>query len=170
MADTIMASQITPAKYADFIAQLELVNLALRAARVVNLSFAQAFSPPETTLEISLPKPKSRYENKPGGFHIFQSYQVGIRDSASKRQIAKLSVEFALAYHSEKPMTDEIFSVFKGLNLMVNTWPYLREFIQTMAGRMNLPPLVLPTFKVGTPRRAAPKARREAGKAAKLDS
>lgn len=37
---------------------------------------------------------------------------------------------------------------FLAANAVFNCWPYWREFVQSTAGRMNLPPLTLPFFRV----------------------
>ncbi len=37
---------------------------------------------------------------------------------------------------------------FLDVNAAFNCWPYWREFVQSTAGRMNLPPLTVPFFRV----------------------
>lgn len=137
--------QIQPREYAQFIDQIELVNVTLLSSGVKNRGFEETSASNKLAI-----RSKSRYENRPGLFHAFQDYRAVVSDSSTKRQTARLSVEFAVTYRSKRPMTDDIFSVFKDLNLVANTWPYLREFMHTNIGKMNLPPLVLPTFKIGT--------------------
>lgn len=41
------------------------------------------------------------------------------------------------------------FESFTETNAVFNAWPYFREFIQSMTTRMNLPPVVLPLFRLG---------------------
>jgi hypothetical protein len=44
-------------------------------------------------------------------------------------------------------MTDEMFGVFSKTSLPLNTWPYFREFANSIMTRMGLPGVVLPVLK-----------------------
>jgi hypothetical protein len=48
-------------------------------------------------------------------------------------------------------MTERIFAVFQTANLPVNIWPYLRELVASITGRMGWLPITLPTLKRGVP-------------------
>jgi hypothetical protein len=37
--------------------------------------------------------------------------------------------------------------MFSAYNTSMNVWPHAREFVQSMAARMMLPPLILPLFR-----------------------
>jgi len=45
-------------------------------------------------------------------------------------------------------MTDIQALAFARTNGIYNAWPYWREFVQNMIARMNLPPLVIPVFRL----------------------
>lgn len=136
---------IKPSEYRDFIEQVEIVDLRLVSARIENTGFVEC--PPEAEIGIKI---KARYENGEEEFTVFHRYNVRVKDAETQREAAKLSAEFAVTYSSKLMLTDEIFDIFKELNLPVNTWPYFREFVHNNFGRMNWPPLIAPTFKVGT--------------------
>lgn len=42
-------------------------------------------------------------------------------------------------YTSDEPMTNEIFDVFGELNLPLNVYPYVREFVHSATTRMGFP-------------------------------
>lgn len=72
------------------------------------------------------------------------------------KSLLTLSVELVLQYElrTEAPPDDLrelLFDAFAGLNGVYNAYPYLREHVQSTIGRMGLPPLVIPVFRV--PRR-----------------
>lgn len=68
----------------------------------------------------------------------------------SKRDFAlKISCTFSVRFSSEEPLSNEFLDIFSDVNIPVNTWPYFREFIQSMAQRMCLPPIMLPLLKRG---------------------
>ncbi|MBN2022083.1 MAG: hypothetical protein JW809_04755 [Pirellulales bacterium] len=54
-------------------------------------------------------------------------------------------VEYKLDYADG--LTPENFDAFGELNGMHNCWPYCREYVQSIVGRMGLPPMVLPVFR-----------------------
>lgn len=58
---------------------------------------------------------------------------------------------FLIVYHL-KPgpsLTRDQLAKFAELNGIFNAWPYWREYVQSTTSRMGLPPLVMPSFKVG---------------------
>jgi preprotein translocase subunit SecB len=48
---------------------------------------------------------------------------------------------------SERPITEDFMQIFLNVNIHMNTWPYFREFAQSMLNRIGYPPLTLPFFK-----------------------
>lgn len=43
---------------------------------------------------------------------------------------------------------DQLFSAFAKINGTYNAWPYFRETVQSIVGRMGLPPVVVPVYRV----------------------
>lgn len=48
---------------------------------------------------------------------------------------------------SELAPTPTEISAFCKTNVLLNSWPYWREFVQSTISRMNLPPLTIPLFR-----------------------
>jgi hypothetical protein len=44
--------------------------------------------------------------------------------------------------------SEEELESFAATNGIFNCWPYFREFVDSCSSRMNLPPIVLPLFRV----------------------
>jgi len=148
--------ELDPGEYAAFIGQIELDATWLDAARIVN---HRGPKPPEQA-SVALGE-SARWEQRPDGFHAFQSYEARIE--ADNTLLAEIDVTFGLHFKSARPMTDRIFAVFQEVNLPVNTWPYLREFLAGTTGRMNWITFTLPTLKRGTqPGTQSAKGRRKA--------
>jgi hypothetical protein len=91
-------------------------------------------------------KPKAWYENKEGRFDAFQRYSVTIYDAGDNKPNAKLSVVFHVVYSSNIPMSDDSFNIFKS-NLILSTWPYLRELAHNIISRMGWPPFIAPVYR-----------------------
>lgn len=83
-----------------------------------------------------------------GLINAIQSYRL--RFEAGKQSLATIDVSFSVDFASETPMDDGIFSLFRGANLPVNAWPFLREFVATTVGRMGWLPVTLPALKIGS--------------------
>lgn len=131
---------ITREDYAAFIAQIELLDVWLQEARVVNYYGPRL--PAQGGFRIDS---EVGWEAHPGGFRALNRDRVVL--CTDDETYAEIEVTFALDFASRESMTDEIFTWFGEVNLPVNTWPYLREFVSTALGRMGWPPFTLPALK-----------------------
>lgn len=130
-------------EYAAFINQIELTRIWLQEAQVINHHGPQ--TPRKATFSFSS---DVGWEVHPLGFRAFDRAKVVLKSSDAV--YAEFEVTFGLEFASAEPMTDQIFDIFGEINLPVNTWPYLREFISTTLGRMGWAPFTLPALKRGT--------------------
>ena len=146
-ATVVDENAISPEEYAGFISQIELQTIWLNKALVQNYCGPDA--PDRNSVRINS---KTKWESMPSGFRAFVEYKVRLK--SNDEPSLNLDVTYGLDFASSEPMTDEIFMIFRDVNLPVNTWPYLREFVFTMIGRMNWAPFTLPTFKTGIGRSA----------------
>ncbi len=82
----------------------------------------------------------------------FGATVIPVGPAGKPPKIATISCDYAAVYEFE----DEAF--FKGIqkgdrdqfaafNTSFQLWPHVREFVQSMAARMGLPPVVLPAFR-----------------------
>ena len=151
------AHPFDPQEYAAFIRQIELVHVWLDEANLANHHGPNA--PEHAAVQI---ESSTSYESWEAGFQAIQSYEVQMVEG--EKVLADIEVRFGLRFTSKEEMTEERFAVFREVNLPVNTWPYLREFVSTTLGRMGWQPITLPTLKRGTdpPRRAAKEQTRTA--------
>ena len=146
--------RLSPQEYGAFIGQIELRSIWLKHAKVANLHGSQ--TPRQAIFHINS---HADWETIGGGFRVMHVYEV--RAEAKDGVLANLEVAFAVDFDSEQPMTDEIFEIFEDVNLPVNTWPFLREFVLTTTGRMGWMPFTLPVLKKGvTGRRRSAAAER----------
>lgn len=66
--------------------------------------------------------------------------------------VARIDCEYGLQYDIDDSgffakLTERDVELFAAFNSSVNAWPHAREFVQSMAQRMVLPPIVLPLFR-----------------------
>ncbi|MEO5510413.1 MAG: hypothetical protein ABIS27_07260 [Longimicrobiales bacterium] len=89
----------------------------------------------------------NNYANMQGGFFARSTlaFDGVYADEEQPRVSIKVTVE--VGYLAAVPMSDDIFEVFGIRNLPLNTWPYLREFVQSALVRAGWPVYTLPAFK-----------------------
>ena len=136
---TARQEQVSPEVYGEFIGQIRLRNLYLRNASVQNIFGAD--TPDRVSVKIS-----SSADNhiNDQGFEALHHYDLEFASDGAI--VASISVTFSVEFESVVLLTDEIFDTFSEVNLPVNTWPYLREFVSSSLGRMNWQPFALPAL------------------------
>lgn len=66
------------------------------------------------------------------------------------KPVLTIDASFVLTYQIDSfaGLTQEGFEQFANLNGIHNAWPYWREFVQNIIGRMGLPQLTMPVFRI----------------------
>lgn len=146
--------EVSAAEYAAFISQIELLAVWLKMARVVN-----HHGPKPPLQALFTVADDATWEPSPDGFRVYHHYNV--RVVSDEAPLAEMEVTFGLDFQSAEPPSDRLFAVFREVNLPVNTWPYLREFVGTMTARMNWLTTTLPTLKRGVDEGSETTATRE---------
>lgn len=89
------------------------------------------------------------YEQNSNDVSFLASYKLeGIKHSDSeKEKVFTISASFILSYLKikEVDITKEFVDIFKENSIELVSWPYFREFVQSMISRMGFPPLTLPS-------------------------
>jgi preprotein translocase subunit SecB len=78
---------------------------------------------------------------------IISRYNVVATRSTQKESALKIECIFRVELSSDQPITEDFLDIFTKVNLYINTWPYLREFVQSTIQRIGYPPLTLPLLK-----------------------
>lgn len=135
--------QVAPQVYNEFIKQIELKWVYLENA-TVKRHRAPDF---DKDFQYVGKEGKRSFESTDDGFRAHYQYTISLNEIGTEEPFAELKCTYAAAYTSNKPMTRDLFAIFKELNLPLNTWPYVREFVHGMTNRMGLPTLVLRSLK-----------------------
>lgn len=77
-------------------------------------------------------------------------YKITAKRPSGRESEVELGCAFELLYSipDEVKPTQEEIQAFADTNVVYNSWPYWREFVQNTITRMGLPPLTLPLFRV----------------------
>lgn len=76
---------------------------------------------------------------------VFQDFffKVALQNNPDEVLI-KIVPTYILDFQVGGPIDDEIFKIFADSTVLVDSWPYFRELVQSMLLRMGLAPVVLP--------------------------
>lgn len=134
---------ISPEDYKKILQGIELISISLKESKAfINTDIKQ---PSELSVQIN---DEAFFDVKDEGIvFIFQKYKIDARRPLSKTRYVQIEVTFLVKLSSKEEFTEDFFKVYKNVSLHLNTWPYLREFVNQITIRMNIPPLTLPFFK-----------------------
>jgi len=88
--------------------------------------------------------------NMPEDGLIYVQPTINTLVMSQDKTVVSIMATYELIYQMSKDMkvSQDELNDFARLNAMFNVWPYWREFVQSTITRMNLPPLVLPLFRI----------------------
>lgn len=136
-------SRISPDVYSKFLQHVELKNVRMTSAEIRRV----AEPGPGAQLGYEARATKRTYQEMEDGFAATLNYLVRMRETTADSLVGEIKVAVTAEYSSDEPMNDEIFEVFGELNLPLNVFPYIREFVHSATTRMGFPGLILPTVK-----------------------
>lgn len=146
-----MSESLTQARRLIAVVELEDVRLVEVVARSGVRSREEAGKIEVVALH-SARAPQGIHE---GQFYVIASLEVRVTssDAEPKRQPLTLKVEFELRYRvpPEFKATKAEIGSFAKVNGVYNAWPYFREYVQATMQRMNLPPVILPVYRIPPP-------------------
>lgn len=80
--------------------------------------------------------------------NIFHRYELRLKPEKAKTHAVSISIEYILSFSNAEGVTEEFFEIYRENSLVLNTWPYFREFVANMCYRIGIPLLTIPLFKV----------------------
>lgn len=151
---------------------VELVSVSLAEAKLT--SSIDPLKPPDL-IELSN-KYRARFEVRPEETHHlrvvidFDLAAAGNDRAESRRPILALKATFLLVYRlpPNAAYPEDSYEHFAWLNGPYNAWPYWRELVQTVSGRVGLAGVVVPVFRpqvINLPSTEVPVSKKE-GKSA----
>ena len=93
---------------------------------------------------------------KDGLFFVRANLDVRI-ENESKPSVAVVKIQYELEYRVPEDFraSRADLTAFAKVNGVFNAWPYFREIVQTATLRMDLPPVVLPVYRVPQPAKSS---------------
>ncbi len=131
-------------KYAQLICGLQIVDVHFREG---SFRFSGKLRTMEKPPPLSMNMEAKYNALGPSAFEAVQVFALKGSVKPKARLLVSVKCELVVVYRTDVEMTPELFDAFKDSTLILNTWPYLREFVHNCTVRAGLPPLVLPLAK-----------------------
>ena len=132
-------------EYHQFIKGLEIVNVVLASAELKRLALPQ-----DAKLGFDAEASEIQTTRVQDGFGCQMPLQFKLYEESldgQKTVFAEIHVTFEAWYRAEVAPSDQMLEAFTQVNLRMNLWPYVREFVHSQTQLMGLPPLVIPHLK-----------------------
>lgn len=78
---------------------------------------------------------------------LISDYEIVATSTTKKEFAVKIGCAYQVVLMSASQFSEEFIDIYSQVNLPMNTWPYFREFVQSMIQKAGLPPLTLPFLK-----------------------
>ena len=89
----------------------------------------------------------AEFKKEDNDIEVVHEYKLDAKIEGQKKKFLKINCEYRIILASEEDFTEDFFQIYSNTSLPLNTWPYFREFVNSITSRMGIPPLTLPFFK-----------------------
>jgi preprotein translocase subunit SecB len=69
---------------------------------------------------------------------------VKISERTAAKPVAEIRATFRMHLHAMKPINKDFVERFTDSEVRILVWPYFREYVTNVCGRMQIPPISLP--------------------------
>ncbi len=83
---------------------------------------------------------------------VFQDFSLKIADKGNADDVfVSVDVSYLMDFETGGPIDDEVFEIFAQSTILVDSWPYFREIVQSVLMRMGLAPVIIPPIQFTPP-------------------
>ena len=83
-------------------------------------------------------------EFTPDYFEVSAHFKLVYEDPESKDEPLSMECVFGSHFHGKKPLNEEFAKRFARAEFRFVAWPYFRQFVSDMTGRMLIAPITIP--------------------------
>lgn len=134
-----LKGQLPPAKYNEMLKHLNLVDVYIKEVRSTLYSRVVE----KATLDFDEQAEVTEYTGSKATIEV--SYHL--KAKSGRVRLFETKVKYVVKFTVSEDVPKEFFELYKTLSLPLQTFPYLRECVNSMISRMGLPPLILPLRK-----------------------
>lgn len=132
--------KITPAEYGDYMAKLELKDV-----RLMSITSRRFNAPISESRNVSFDEKVVPMGIQERSAQVAVEYIV--KAKSGTRRVAEIRAKYMAIFETAERLPEEFFVLYNEYSLPLQTFPYLRECVNSMFSRMGLPPLILPLRK-----------------------
>lgn len=125
-------------------------RLEIRDIRLIGLACRLKAAPSDHAVEVALGHEVKTDPIADNLLGVQVKFSLAAKGQAENHpEIFTLTATFQLTYEGEnvRSIEEDKRAAFANVNAVFNAWPYLRELVQSMSGRMSLPTLTVPLLK-----------------------
>jgi len=136
--------KISPEKYSDMLSHLELINIIvsdIKSSINRKLFFSNITEQPK----INLDETSDIIEIKDNSSVLEVDYTITAK--VGSKQLFNINIKYCVFFSHSIIIPKEFFVLYKTYSLPLQTYPYLRELVNSIISKMGFPPLILPLRK-----------------------
>ena len=81
---------------------------------------------------------------KQGYFEATGAFALSVADAKSGNAALSITCTYMVHFHCATPVDRKLAERFAGSELRLVLWPFFREFVFNMCGKMSIPPITIP--------------------------
>ena len=127
--------------YPEFLASLDLISISL-----IGSSFSGDRREYLRNMEhqLSVSWRSEAVDRREDFFDVRVDVAVRVSAPKSKDAFFQLTAGYVLHIHASPPIDAAHVARFADSEIRLLVWPYVREYVSSISGRMHVPPIVLP--------------------------
>ena len=145
------SSSLTPSRYETFLRSVQLVamGLARSSSRLDRAEYVRL----QREAEGGNLKFKTDYrleEVGPQYFEVRGVFALLVEDPKTRKSALEIEVEYAAHLHAHPPIDRKLVEQFTRSDLRLILWPFFREYVFDVTGKMAIRPITVPISTSGT--------------------
>lgn len=146
-SSTPVETSISPEQYREILQGLTLdsINLAQCVAEIDHDLF-QSATLQNAPLRVGMHQELTRWEQEGDVLTFWHNYQL--KGRLKRKQALRIEAVYLIRYRTQQRVTAEFVHIFQQSTLILTTYPYFRELVDSTMRRMGVPPITLPMVLV----------------------
>lgn len=134
---------ISPEQYREILEGLSLESINLVECHAeIDHGLLQEESSSASPVRVGMDQEIARWEQKGDVLLFYHRYRL--RGRARRKHVLRIEAAYLVRYKTEQPVSAEFVQVFQQSTLILTTYPYFRELVDSTTRRMGVPPITLP--------------------------
>lgn len=140
-------ASISPEQYRQTLEGLQLESIHLTECHAtVDHDLLQGEPSSDRLVHVSLQQQLVRWMQSDNTVAFWHSYRL--IGKLKRKQVLRVEAVYVVRYQASVPLSDEFVRIFQQSTLVLTTYPYFRELVDSTMRRMGIPPITLPMIVV----------------------